>query len=98
MNCEIGEKQPKNLTLCQIKIENCQIMSRRIQGRADSSVFPRLNIDFAVSLALPRKEKVKPAGFPPVFETLGLLKKKEDKTNHGKRVSYCLASVGIGNV
>ena len=63
-------------------------MSRRIQGRADSSVFPRLNIDFAV----------KSAGFPPVFETPGLLKKKEDKTNHGKRVSYCLASVGIGNV
>ena len=73
-------------------------MSRRIQGRADSSFFPRLNIDFAVSLALPKNEKVKPAGFPPVFETLGLLKKKEDKTNHGKRVSYCLASVGIGNV
>ena len=54
-------------------------MSRRIQGRADSSFFPRLNIDFAILLALSKKEKVKPAGFPPVFETPGLLKKKKTK-------------------
>ena len=100
LNCEIKNwrkttKKSDSVSNKDWKLPNHVATDSRTRGLVS---FSKIEYWFCSFTSTTKKRKSETCWFSSCIRNPWPSEKKEDKTNHGKRVSYCLASVGIGNV